>query len=257
MRDNNEVNEPSNIVVFDPKFPITEASLSDIHARRVLLSKFIYSQMRDRIDFGVIPGTQNPTLYKPGAEKLAKLFGLGSRIVHREVKVDLEKNFAMASYTVEVYHLQTGTVVSQLEGTCNSQEKKYKERKIYDRQTRKETGVEPTPVGDILNTIGKMAQKRAYVGAIIQATGASDFYTQDVDDPSDAENLGLPQSRAPAQRAAANVPKATSSKSSNMVTDATCDKCSEPMMTSLYPNKETGEFDWYCKKCKLSVPKAG
>jgi hypothetical protein len=27
-----------------------------------------------------------------------------------------------------------------------------------------------------------MAQKRAYVGAILNATGASEFYTQDVED---------------------------------------------------------------------------
>ena len=32
------------------------------------------------------------------------------------------------------------------------------------------------------NTIQKMAQKRAYVGAILNATGASEFYTQDVED---------------------------------------------------------------------------
>src|SRR5690606_29929350 len=37
----------------------------------------------------------------------------------------------------------------------------------------------------------KMAQKRAYVGAVILATGASDFFTQDIDDPEDAAVLGV------------------------------------------------------------------
>lgn len=32
------------------------------------------------------------------------------------------------------------------------------------------------------NTIQKMAQKRAFVGAILMATGASEFFTQDVED---------------------------------------------------------------------------
>lgn len=32
------------------------------------------------------------------------------------------------------------------------------------------------------NTVMKMSQKRAYVGAILMATGASEFYTQDVED---------------------------------------------------------------------------
>ena len=39
----------------------------------------------------------------------------------------------------------------------------------------------PDVVG-LKNTIMKMAQKRAFVGAILLATGASEFFTQDVED---------------------------------------------------------------------------
>lgn len=39
----------------------------------------------------------------------------------------------------------------------------------------------PDVIG-LKNTIQKMAQKRAFVGAILIATGASQFYTQDVED---------------------------------------------------------------------------
>jgi hypothetical protein len=35
---------------------------------------------------------------------------------------------------------------------------------------------------DMVNTLQKMAQKRAYVGACLQATGASEFFTQDIED---------------------------------------------------------------------------
>src|SRR5207253_1530601 len=38
------------------------------------------------------------------------------------------------------------------------------------------------PAGEILNTLQKMAQKRAYVGAVIIAVGASDFFTHDIED---------------------------------------------------------------------------
>lgn len=34
-----------------------------------------------------------------------------------------------------------------------------------------------------------------------------------------------------------------------------CPSCHRPMMVSKYANKETGEFDWYCVKCKVSKPR--
>jgi hypothetical protein len=50
-----------------------------------------------------------------------------------------------------------------------------------DRKKEK-TGEEMTPIADIQNTLMKMAQKRAFVGATILAVGASDFFTQDLED---------------------------------------------------------------------------
>ena len=45
------------------------------------------------------------------------------------------------------------------------------------------TGRVPNPdVADIVNTIQKMAQKRALVAAVLNATNASDWFTQDVED---------------------------------------------------------------------------
>jgi hypothetical protein len=37
---------------------------------------FVAAQMKKGIDYGVIPGTKKPTLLKPGAEKLCRLFSL-------------------------------------------------------------------------------------------------------------------------------------------------------------------------------------
>src|SRR5919199_879142 len=41
--------------------------------------EFVRTVMREGVDYGVIPGTDKPTLLKPGAEKLCTLFGLSSR----------------------------------------------------------------------------------------------------------------------------------------------------------------------------------
>lgn len=51
------------------------------------------------------------------------------------------------------------------------------------RITEQQQGLTPNPdVADLQNTILKMAQKRALVGAVLLAVNASDLFTQDVDD---------------------------------------------------------------------------
>ena len=145
---------------------LNDQAVANLQNQRHQLRKFIASQLNDGSDYGIVPGTKKNSLYKPGAEKLANLFQLGSRIAKSEKTIDIKDNFAMFATTIEVFHLKTGTAISQCEGITNSQESKYKSR----------------PVCDILNTLAKMAQKRAYVGAVIIAVGASDFFTQDMED---------------------------------------------------------------------------
>ena len=57
-----------------------------------------------------------------------------------------------------------------------------------------ETGRKPNPeIFDQINTLLKMAQKRAHVGATINATSASEFFTQDVEDTGTTEEPTTPQ----------------------------------------------------------------
>lgn len=149
-------------------------------------------------DFAVVPGTQKKALLKPGSEKLMKLFGLGVRFKLTEKEFDRIENFAMFSYEAEVYHLKSGLVLATCEGTANSWEKKYKEKAMYRGGVK--VGMEPVPVCDILNTLKKMAQKRAMVGAVIIATGASDYFTQDEDEISETQPAKEPAKTADASR---------------------------------------------------------
>lgn len=158
---------------------LSETSVAELNKQRTSLNQFISSSLRREVDFGIIPGVKKASLFKPGAEKICKLFQLGSRISEKSSQIDIEKNFAMFNYTVEIFHIPTGKAIAQCEGSANSQEKKYKERTVYVNGAPNK---EPTPIADILNTLQKMSQKRAYVGAVIMATGASDFFTQDVED---------------------------------------------------------------------------
>jgi hypothetical protein len=210
----------------ESNFPVTHEAIEALKRQRSLLRSFVQSQLKVEVDFGIIPGTDKNSLYKPGAEKVARLFGLGVRMKLADRVLDREGNFAMFTYQAEVYFLQSDSVViAQCEGSCNSQEKKYRERRSYEwvnaergdgstYRKKVETGSEATPVCDVMNTLQKMAQKRAYVGAVILATGASDFFTQDIDDPEDAAQLGIGQ-RVEPQRAKASVPKATAAVSQN------------------------------------------
>src|SRR5690348_397201 len=47
-----------------------------IRAQRTAIFKVMQDAMRDGIDYGKIPGTPKPTLYKPGSEKLLSMFRL-------------------------------------------------------------------------------------------------------------------------------------------------------------------------------------
>lgn len=159
-------------------------------------------------DFAVIPGTGKKdkdgkeegkrALLKPGAEKLMKLFGLGVRFKLTEKEFDRVENFAMFSYEAEVYHLKSGVVLSTCEGASNSWEKKYKEKALWRGGIK--VGMEPVPVCDILNTLKKMAQKRAMIGAVIIATGASDYFSQDEDEVAEMQPVKEPVKTADASR---------------------------------------------------------
>lgn len=177
------------LVLDDSKYlgsnlPVTQADFDDLSNQRKMLKSFVSQQLKSDVDFGIIPGTPKPSLFKPGAEKLNRLFGLGAKFTLMDKEFDRPDNFAMYTYKCEIVHLKSGRVIAECEGSCNSQETKYKEKSVYEGkgQYRKYKGKEATPIADIANTLMKMSQKRAMVGATILACAASDFFTQDLED---------------------------------------------------------------------------
>jgi hypothetical protein len=173
--------------------PVTRADFEALSDQRKMLLEFVAKQLRKDVDYGVIPGTPKSSLFKPGAEKLARLFGLGIKLNLSDKTIDKAQNFAMFTYKAEIVHLKSGQMIAECEASCNSQEKKYKERAVWINNKKEK---EITPIFDILNTLQKMAQKRAMVGGVILAVGASDFFTQDIDDVEDSNSIGAaPQAR--------------------------------------------------------------
>jgi hypothetical protein len=250
--------------------PITAQDLKTFKSQRSLMHQFVSSQLKEANfknenaedygegDYGIIPGTKKKVLLKPGAEKLLRLFGLGVRVRLADKEVDRHENFALFTYRAEIYSLRSGTVVAECEGAANSQEFKYRERTVWRKNANgtKESVKEQTPICDILNPLMKMAQKRALVGATVVATMASDFFTADVESRADAEALGIIAKRPP--KDAAKLPEVVV-KSEVVTADETASMpicCGKEMMVSRYKNRETGNFDWYCLKCKKSQARA-
>ena len=173
------------------------------------ITKFCLSRMKEGVDFGLIPGTDRKCLYKPGAEKLYVWFGLEPVYEEKVSIIPAEPKPIISIDAVCKLCARDGRVRGWGVANCNSMEKKYRDRAewVFDdqippgvdindlefrermsksnkpyRQYRIETKTEPY---DILNTLKKMAFKRAFVAAILQATGTSEMFTQDVIDEED------------------------------------------------------------------------
>lgn len=130
-------------------------------------------------DYGIIPGTGNkPTLLKPGAEKIAKLLSLADEyeVVDRQESWDTDKPFFRYLIRCKLTHMGTGTLVATGLGECNSMESKYRWR------GRGENRRENDDIFSQVNTLLKMAKKRALVDASLSAGRLSDVFTQDLDE---------------------------------------------------------------------------
>jgi hypothetical protein len=164
-------------------------------------------------DYGVIPGTGNkPTLLKPGAEKLTKLLGLADTYDFVDRTEDFEHDFFNYTVRCRLVSMATGQIVAEGLGNCNSHESKYRWRWAWPRdlsepekvglKTRTLKGggvqyrVENDDVASLVNTIIKMAKKRAQVDAALSAGRLSEVFTQDLEDmaPTDepAETTATP-----------------------------------------------------------------
>lgn len=153
------------------------SQVRQIDAFRMEFNQFLKEKMVKDVDFGVIPHTgTKPTLLKPGAEKLLNYFGFSQIIecLNKTENLDFEytdkynknhKGYFAYTYKARILDAR-GRVLSEAEGSANTMETKWQTQGPFN----------------VMNTIMKMAQKRAIVSATLAATRASEFYTVDVED---------------------------------------------------------------------------
>ncbi len=184
------------------------------------LDRFYRGLMQAGTDYGIIPGTPKPSLWKPGAELLRLWAGLTPVYENDDSRSDRKMGYIHWLSTCRLLN-KAGEVVGELSGSCNSHEAKYRWRWVWERELPpnidKETLVskkignkeqdvkyrlENDNPADLDNTILKMAQKRAFIGDILMVTGASRIFTQIVEEEEDSESLSQPPAVAPGAPAA-------------------------------------------------------
>jgi hypothetical protein len=92
--------------------------------------EFVKEYLKEGEDFGTIPGTPKPTLYKPGADKLCELYGLADSYEIIDKIVDFNAHPPLFDYEVRctLIRMRSQSVVSTGLGSCSSYESRYRWR---------------------------------------------------------------------------------------------------------------------------------
>lgn len=203
------------------------ATAAEIRAQVNLIQEVMKAVMKDGTHFGTIAGTDKPTLYKAGAEKILSTFRIGVDPVVEDLSTHDEAHYRVRA---RGFHQGAGTDLGWGVGEASSNEEKYRWREAIcqaewdetpdDRRRKKwKKGGSDGPYtvlqvrtnhADIANTVLKMAKKRAQIDLTLTVTAASDVFTQDIEDlPEDlreavaGEAPAKPAMQAPQRKSAA------------------------------------------------------
>lgn len=207
---------------------IDQKFLQQEQSQRALLSQFIKQQMVEGTDYGKIPGTENKSLLKPGAEKLVTLFRCVPVFKIENQIEDWDRGLFYYRFSCQILTQESRMVVAEGVGSCSSYESRYRYRNadracpicghaaivkskfppkdnprakpgwycfnkkggcganfdandsaIVDQKTGR---IQNPDILDCVNTVLKMAKKRALVDASISLGRCSDIFTQDIED---------------------------------------------------------------------------
>lgn len=210
----------------DELVKIIKAADMDIEVQRLVkqaiaIKTVMATLMIPKVHYGVIEGTDKPTLFQPGADMLCSLFRLKPKYI---VKETLVEKYIRYRTRCRLIHIPTREEWGEGMGAANSREKKYLNQSAgklcpacakpaimvskyngggwycnpkrqgcganfpeNDKRLKEQAVVEVNAdaVYDLDNTLLKMANKRAKVAAVLTATAASDVFDQDLEDLED------------------------------------------------------------------------
>lgn len=188
---NNEINALSIIETVEID------NIANTMAKIQQMQNVVQKTLKKGHDFGEVPGTSKPTLLKPGGEKICMLFGLNPEYEFLQTTEDYDKEFF--SYNIRCTLFKNRQPVAQGVGSCNSKEKKYRfvnvdtipetyigqSEEYTDKYGRVRYKINNPDICSLVNTILKMAKKRAFIDAVLQVASLSEVFTQDIEDMGD------------------------------------------------------------------------
>jgi hypothetical protein len=169
-------------------------TVHELKKRVDLVQQAMGAVMRTGVHYGMIPGCGKPSLWKPGSELLLSMFRIAVLPRVKDLSARGEVHYRVICQGV----LPNGEIVGEGVGECSSEEEKYKWRSAvcdaeyddtaddrrrmkYTRDGKKFKQVRMNSA-DVANTILKMAKKRSQMDLTLTCTGASDVFTQDLED---------------------------------------------------------------------------
>lgn len=237
-----KANGTTEIVPITPRGIITAEALTVASEQRALLKQYVEKHMKEDTDYGKIPGTDKPTLLKPGAEKLVDLFRCTPKFVLLYRDEDHERGIYAYTFRVRLYQRDAAAVVAEGFGSANSREGRYRWRNANRKcpmcghetvfVSKQDPGfycwvkrggcgakfepadmsitsqvlgrVENDDIATLANTILKMAKKRALVDGAIALARCSDMFTQDAEDMEEPPEVrgGMPPDGPPPAQSA-------------------------------------------------------
>lgn len=126
------------------------------------------TKIKRDVDFGVIPKTKKPSLFKSGAEKICMAYGLLQQYsIESKIEQGGKEPFFFYNVKCNLVKVVNGVefVLTSAYGSANTSEKRNGFNSAFDSA----------------NATLKMAQKRALVAAALSISGLSDAFTQDME----------------------------------------------------------------------------
>jgi hypothetical protein len=174
-------------------------AVADIISHVTMVQEVMRTVMKPEVHYGIIPGTDKPTLYKQGAEVLCMAFRVADSYQVEDLSTAEVVRYRVTCTGV---HQMNGIVLGTGMGEASSGEEKYKWRKAYKEEfeatpanlRREKKGFNKTTresystfqvrtePADLANTILKMANKRAKIAMTINVTACGDMFGQDLED---------------------------------------------------------------------------
>ena len=161
------------LMVYEAHAALAEAKRTNYNITSPLTGQT--AELKRDVDFGVIPKTKQPSLYKAGAEKIAMAYGL-MQTFSVETKIEQTGDDPLFYYLVKCELKKVATngqeyVFSTGYGSANTREKRNGFNGPFDAA----------------NSAVKMAEKRALVDAVLHVSGLSSMFSQDMENEAFVE----------------------------------------------------------------------